>query len=99
VIVRGDVPLGVIVAQTIHAAGESSPGPSLPADTRAVALAAKDEAELLDLERQLIECGIPHVAIREPDTPYLGALMAIGIAPMSRTTQTREVLRRFPLIR
>lgn len=72
------------MAQTIHAAGESSPGPSLPPDTRAVALAVPDEASLLAVERDLVAAGVPHRAIREPDAPYHGALMAIGVVPMPR---------------
>jgi hypothetical protein len=76
-----------MMAQTIHAAGESSPG-NLPPATRAVALAVPDEAALLRLEQELIAAGVAHRAIREPDAPYNGALMAIGIVP-----QPREPLR------
>lgn len=46
-----------------------------------------------------MEAGFAFRAIREPDAPWNGALMAIGVVPMPRTTQLREVLRRFPLIR
>ncbi len=76
------------MAQTIHAAGESSPG-NLPPDTRAVALSVPDELSLLAVENALIAAGIEHSAIREPDAPYLGALMAIGVRP-----QPREPLRK-----
>ncbi|MCB9569401.1 MAG: hypothetical protein H6710_19660 [Myxococcales bacterium] len=80
-IVRADLPRGVLAAQLIHAAGESAPG-GLPRGTTAVALAADDEAHLELVEGRLRALGIDHVAIREPDPPWSGALMAIGLAPV-----------------
>lgn len=97
VVVRRDLPLGVTVAQTIHAAGESSPG-NLPANTHAVALSAKDEAELLALEERLKAAGVKHFAIREPDAPWNGALMAIGFPPQDRAA-LRGFLSSLPLLR
>jgi hypothetical protein len=90
--VRRDLPLGAIAAQLIHAAGASASGHSVPDDTHAVALAVPDEASLLVLETQLQASGVLFHAVREPDAPYLNALMAIGIPP-----QQREALR--PLLR
>ena len=88
-----------MVAQTIHAAGESSPGRGkLPEGTTAVALAVQDEAELLELEEALVCAGIAHSAIREPDPPWNGALMVIGIDPMPREP-LRKLLRRLRLLR
>lgn len=66
----------------IHAAGESSRG--VPNGTHAVALAAEDEIHLARIERRLVFERVPHVAIREPDPPYSGALMAIGLEPAPR---------------
>jgi len=97
VIIRADLPLGVQIAQTIHAAGESSDG-NVPKGTYAIALAARDELHLHRVEKKLRASGIPHVAIREPDAPYFGALMAIGIAPGPRSVVGKEVAR-LPLIR
>lgn len=71
-----------MAAQTIHAAGESSSS-LLSSDTRAVALAASSD-QLAALEAALAAAGVPHAAIREPDSPYCGALVAIGIAPASK---------------
>lgn len=82
-IVRADLPRGVLAAQLIHAAGESSPG-DLPPGTHAVALAAADEPALEELARRLTFDGLPHVQIREPDAPWNGALMAIGLRPLPR---------------
>ena len=96
-IVRADLPRGVLAAQLIHAAGESSPG-GLPEGTRAVALAARGELHLASIERRLQQLGIDHRAIREPDPPWGGALMAIGLAPVHDRTPLRRALRRLPLL-
>lgn len=97
-IVRDDLPRGVALAQTVHAAGESSPG-NLPPETRAVVLAAQDVAHLEQVERELVRHQIPHQAIREPDAPWCGALMAIGIMPVSDRTGIRKVTSRLPLLK
>jgi len=96
--VRRDVPLGTIAAQLIHAAGASSPG-ALPGDTRAVALMVDSEAELALLAERLELAEIPHVAIREPDPPWSGALMAIGILPLVDLRAARRVLAQLRLLR
>lgn len=80
-LVREDLPVGAIGAQLIHAAGESSPG-DLPDGTFAVALAARSLGHIEHLERKLVQLEIPHVAVREPDAPYNGELVAIGIVPV-----------------
>ena len=95
---RRDVPLGTIAAQLIHAAGASSPG-ALPAATRAVALMVDTEAELALLAERLELAEIPHVAIREPDPPWSGALMAIGILPLVDLRAARRVLAQLRLLR
>lgn len=107
-IVRRDLPIGVLGAQIIHAAGESSPG-GLTEGTYAVALAVPDEVALAAEAVRLRSRGFAHlssgqdvgrtqafgserlafVTIHEPDEPYRGALMAIGIVPARK-----EVLRR-----
>lgn len=97
-IIRADLPVGTQLAQTIHAAGESSPG-NLPGDTRAIALSVVSEDQLLDLEARLLAAGIQHHCIREPDAPYLGAAMAIGLTPQPRTPQIKRLLGKLPLIR
>lgn len=86
-----------MVAQTIHAAGESSPG-NLPEGTYAIALQVPDEPALLQLEQKLLAAGIPHKAIREPDAPYLGALMSIGVVP-TENPEVRRILRHLPLLK
>lgn len=94
-VIRGDLPRGVLAAQLVHAAGESSPG-NLPRGTVAVALAARNEAHLRRIEARLRWERVPHIAIREPDPPWCGALMAIGIVPGPRRL---ESLKGLPLLR
>lgn len=94
-IVRRDLPLGVLVAQTIHAAGSSALGLVTP-DTHAIALAARDEAHLAAVEQELIERGLEHRAIREPDRD--NELMAIGIPPLVDRTTIKPVTRRLKLL-
>lgn len=97
-IVRADLPRGTLAAQVVHAAGESSPG-RLPAGTRAVVLAARDEAHLARLERALQLGAIPHHAIREPDPPHFHALMAIGIVPVADRGRLTPITGQLPLLR
>lgn len=97
-VVRGDLPRGVLAAQLIHAAGESSPG-ELPDGTHAVALEARSLEELQTIESKLKERGIPHQAIREPDAPWDGELMAIGIEPVEDRCVLKKVTSSLPLLR
>jgi hypothetical protein len=97
-IIRRDLPLGDFAAQLIHAAGESAGG-DLPNNTFAVALAARDEAHLEFIEAKLRRLSIPHTAIREPDFPWCGALMAIGLAPTADRSTTKKVTKGLQLIK
>jgi len=97
-ILRRDLPLGVFAAQLIHAAGESAGG-DLPNNTFAVALGARDEAHLEFIEAKLRRLSIPHHAIREPDDPWNGALMAIGLVPVADRKTTKKVTKGLPLIK
>lgn len=95
------------LAQLLHAAGESAAlwasslagGPRrLPYDTHAIALHARSEAELLQLEQRLQVAKIPHVSVREVDAPFEGQLMAIGLCP-SAGKEVRRLLSSLPLAR
>lgn len=93
VIVRSDLPFGSIVAQAIHAAGETGP---VPPGTYAIALAASDEQALAEIEARLLFHKIPHVAIREPD---LGnSLTAIGLFPVEDRRTVRRYLKGLRLL-
>lgn len=84
-------------AQIIHAAGESSPG-NLPSNTHAVALKVSNEEELKKLELKLRIAGIPFRAIREPDAPWNGQLMAIGVCPAPKD-RVKKYLSSIPLLK
>jgi hypothetical protein len=66
----------------VHATGESVHRPH-PEGLHAVVLAAPPE-ELQVLKERLEAASVPHKAIFEPDPPFLGELLAIGITPTSR---------------
>lgn len=95
VIVRRDLPLGVMAAHLIHAAGESgaewghlySPL-GLPDNTIAVALEATDEPHLKDirvyLQGQGLHEGIDIFTIIESGGTFEGQFMAVGLLPMKR---------------
>ncbi|HEX7840628.1 MAG TPA: hypothetical protein VF469_24280 [Kofleriaceae bacterium] len=57
------------------------------------------EAELALLAERLELAAIPHVVVREPDPPWSGALMAIGIPPLVDSRAARRVLGKLPLLR
>jgi hypothetical protein len=71
----------------------------LPAHTRAIALMVADEGELALLAERLELAGVPHVVIREPDPPWSGAAMAIGIPPVADARAARRVLAQLPLLK
>lgn len=96
-ITRADLPTGVQAAQLVHAAGESSPG-KLPPHTFAFALVVKDEAELKELGWQLFKNGVPHRSIYEPDAPWNGQMMAIGVVPGPRPF-LRKFFSKLPLLK
>lgn len=95
---RADLPRGIQSANLVHAAGESSPG-ELPEGTFAVVLAVANEHALSVLADQLETAAIAHVKIREPDAPYCGALMAIGIVPVADRKEVRRIVSSLPLLR
>jgi hypothetical protein len=61
-------------------------------------LAAADEASLLAIEDKLLRHGVEFVSIREPDAPWNGQLMTIGIKPQPRE-KIRKLLSNLPLYR
>ena len=78
VVVREDLPTGVLAAHVAHAAGESGPAPP---GSIAVVLGVANEAELLAIAERLTARGVPHVLIREDAGTYAGQATAIGIHP------------------
>lgn len=90
-------------AQLGHAAGVSAAAwalehhSPLPDNTHVVAVEARDEDHLEELEARARLKGLPVFAIREPDAPYNGALMALGIGPILKK-RMEVVLRGLPLL-
>jgi len=70
----------------------------LHSGTFAFALVTKDETELKDLGWELFKAGIPHKLIFEPDAPWTGQLMAIGVCPGLRS-DLRRYFSRLPLLK
>lgn len=94
---RADLPRGIQAAQIVHAAGESSPG-NLSPGTYAVVLAVANERLLVQAADVLRRKGIDFVMVFEPDPPYEGAPMAIGVRP-GRKEALRRHLSAFPLLK
>ena len=78
-----------------HAAALSAQGVSH--NTHVVILTGSLE-QLQQLEKELTWDGISHTAFHEPDAPYLGALMSIGIEPLTERRMVRRYLKRFQLL-
>jgi hypothetical protein len=58
-----------------------------------------NEAEFALLAERLELASISHVAVRESDPPWSGALMAIGIPPLVEPRAARRVLAKLQLLR
>jgi hypothetical protein len=86
-----------LAAQILHAGGESSLG-NLAEGTYAIVLAVPNEEALCALADRLERDGVKLVRINEPDPPWNGALMAIGIRP-GRKEVLRQHLSSIPLLR
>jgi hypothetical protein len=102
IVVRRDLPLGVVCAMIVHAAGESGSRYQDPEDGRfkgatAVVLGVPNEAELKRVERKLWRNGVQYVAVHEPDPPYNGEFMAIGLVPTDRAL-VLDALREFQVL-
>ena len=96
-IVRGDLPRGLQAAMLVHAAGESSPG-NMSDGTYAVVLKARDEVHLAAEADRLERAGVRLVRVHEPDAPYHGSLMSLGLVPGRREDLRRHVSQ-LPLLR
>lgn len=77
-------------------AGSSPAGGSTfdPAETRVVILGARNEHKLDRLQMSLRHHDVPFIAVHEPDAPWHGQLMAIGLLP-GDAEQLRPLLNEF----
>jgi len=87
--------LGTLAAQLVHAAGETGPTVS---GTHAIVLSAKNENHLIRIEKQLSGSKIKYHSVREPDSPWNGELMAIGLYPTSDRNTLKPVTKRLKLL-
>lgn len=84
ILVRNDLPLGLLAAQVCHAAGESvADGTPPPPGTHAVVLGLSPR-QLADALTALQLAGVPHVAIIENQAPYAAQLTAVGLRPTQK---------------
>jgi hypothetical protein len=89
IVVRRDLPVGVLLAMVAHAAGESfyrlastfTVASFNPSETIAIVLGARNEGRLEKLAHALHADSVPCVEIHEVDGEYAGQLLAIGIVP------------------
>jgi hypothetical protein len=63
-----------------------------------VLLQARDEEHLKQIGFDLFMAGIPHKLIFEPDAPWTGQLMAIGVCPQPRG-KLRRHFANLPLLK
>jgi hypothetical protein len=99
ILVRQDLPIPVQMVNVAHAAGESVVEAPIPPTTRAVVLHVADEAQLLEYAAEVQQKGLSHVLIREPDAPYNGAAMALGLAPSQRRNALRRTFYHLELVK
>jgi hypothetical protein len=90
---------GVCAVQAAHAAGESVQGGPASGDTHVVALVAERSEDLESLSVTLTFAGIHHVVIREPDAPYNGAAVAVGVAPVVDREVVKPHVAHFKVLR
>ena len=81
---------GVVVQRAIGAVGKAGIDPEGE-------VCRTDHLRDQRVEARLAEAGLPFVAVREPDPPWSGALMAIGLRPLRRSHELRRLLSRLRL--
>jgi hypothetical protein len=97
VIVRADLPKGLQAAQIVHATGDSVLEKH-PEGTYAIVLTTPDEGALSALADRLEAARVAFVRVYEPDLPWNGSLMALGIQP-ARKEGLRRHFSSLPLLR
>lgn len=79
--VRRDLPFGTTLAMVAHAAAESN---DLVGHCTVCVLGVRNERTLLKLHAKLNSYGIKNELVCEPDEPWNGAAMSLGVRPGSR---------------
>jgi hypothetical protein len=63
----------------------------MPSDTTVLVFGARDERELLRTAQRLDTANIEFHLVREPDAPWSGAAMALGVYPVLETLRANVV--------
>ena len=92
---RSDLPHGVQVAQTAHAASEATGHPP----TIVVALAVPSEDALRKVAAALGEHSLTYKLITEDAGPFAGQAMAIGVSPVEDRKAVGKAVSSLPLVR
>ena len=95
-VVRQDLPLGILAAQVVHATGVSSD--RHPPGTFVVVLAAVNEQDLRRITDALTLHQVAHHVVVESDDPYAGQHMAVGLEPVHDRSHIRKALSSLPLL-
>ena len=96
IIVRADLPIGMIAAQVAHAAGAGSE--RHPPEVHVVVLSVRSEAELLSASARLVSAEIAQTLVVEVDHPYEGQAMAVGCELLRDRRTIRQCLSSLPLL-
>jgi len=96
-VVRADLSFGVQAAMLMHAVGISVKEPHVDG-MWALALHVRDEAHLMEVAGWLLKAGFGFVIYRDPDPPFNGAAMALGVAPTFERERLKKCLQRLPLV-
>lgn len=97
VVVRRDLPAGVIATWVAHAAGEGSE--RHPPGTYVVILQVGDEAELMATSKRLVAGEVGHTVMRETAGTYEGQALSIGLELISDRSRVKRCLSHLPLLR
>lgn len=92
---RSDLPHGVQVAQSCHAASEAAGHPP----TIVVALAVPDEQSLKRVAEALGDQSLTYKLITEDAGPFANQAMAIGVVPSTDRAAIRKATSALPLVK
>lgn len=97
IIVRADLPVGMIAAQVAHAAGVGSV--RHPPEVHVVVLAARNEDHLRSISQKLLELEVAQTLVEEVDLPYMSQAMSIGLELVRDRHFVNLALSSLPLLR
>ena len=96
IVVRADLPIGMIAAQVAHAAGAGSE--RHPPDVHVIVLAVANEEELRLISQRLLDSEIAQTLVVESDAPYTEQAMSLGCELVCDREPLRRILSSLPLL-